>query len=838
MYAQLSIGGIPESFRQSLKNATILPSLVLDSIHVEKLRKEDSDFKIDNRFGVVKQLEVDLKVAGVKTDISGEGAIWRYEIDSKDALSLGIFFKQYKLPKGARLFFYNRSRTIIQGAYSDLNNNPDNQLPIADFPGQNLIVEYFEPSNSEFQGELVIGSVSQAYVDLDALASTRIGVNCQQGANWQDVKNSVCLMTFSDSQSSYYCTGALVNNVREDGVPYFLTANHCISTEAEAGTLVTYFGYENSTCSSSDASKKKTLAGATLKSTNSYSDFSLLLLKEFPAEDYNAFYAGWNAAGDLPSSGVGIHHPEGTPKCIAIDNNQVKSYPYSTSWTDENDRITSVTAANTHWWVVFSQGDTESGSSGSPLFDQNKRIVGQLHGGSDAESLYGKLSLSWNYSATNSKQLAHWLDPDNTGKKALDGLGNVAPKADFRAEVQEVCTNTPVLFTDKSTNRPTKWLWQISPSTFRFTNGTDSTSQNPQISFLNDAIYSVTLTVSNSYGSNGLVQNGYINARSNLNVQFYKTEKTDSTVCGCELNAFPLVATGAFSYEFSVSEKAKISTAIKSDTLLLTLNNAAIGGSSFDTWVKVTGTHGTCTASDSILLHVIVQPNDNIENAIALRPGSNSNFSNHCATKEANEPAPPATGCLLSNSWCPKLSSSSGLVDNSVWFSIIGPSNGLLTIDTKGFDDQIAVYSADSGSDLLENSGYTLLAASDDRTATDNTALIEGLQLTPGKKYWLQVDGKNAAYGDFSVDLISNSLEVYPNPSAGVFNMIIANPVDGMAHVFVYSALGQKVLNEEFPVSATSNNFKLDLSAMSSGIYLLNVQMVGYNHSKKLILNK
>jgi hypothetical protein len=173
-----------------------------------------------------------------------------------------------------------------------------------------------------------------------------------------------------------------------------------------------------------------------------------------------------------------------------------------------------------------------------------------------------------------------------------------------------------------------------------------------------------------------------------------------------------------------------------------------------------------------------------------------------------------------------------------VWFSIIGPSNGLLTIDTKGFDDQIAVYSADSGSDLLENSGYTLLAASDDRTATDNTALIEGLQLTPGKKYWLQVDGKNAAYGDFSVDLISNSLEVYPNPSAGVFNMIIANPVDGMAHVFVYSALGQKVLNEEFPVSATSNNFKLDLSAMSSGIYLLNVQMVGYNHSKKLILNK
>lgn len=837
-YAQLSVKGIPESFNLPLKNATIIPSLELDSIDANKLRKEDSDFRIDNRYGVVQPYTIDLKVAGVKTNIPGKGTIWQYKIDSKDALSIGVFFSQFRLPYGARLFFYDPSKTYIQGAFSALNNNAENQLPVAEFPNKNLIIEYFEPLSAEFSGELVIGSVSQAYVDLEALATTRIGINCPQGANWQEAKNSVCLMTFNDTKYSYYCTGALVNNVREDGTPYFLTANHCISTDTEAGTLVTYFGYENSTCSSSDASKKKTLAGATLKAANSYSDFSLLLLKEYPSTDYNPFYSGWSAAGDLPASGAGIHHPQGTPKCIAVDNSQVKSYPYSTSWTDDAGKVTSTTVANSHWWVIFAEGDTEAGSSGSPFFDQNKRIVGQLHGGGTGESLYGKFSLSWNYSSTNSKQLAHWLDPDNTGKKVMDGLGKVAPKAAFYAEVQDVCANTPVLFTDKSSNKPTQWRWRVSPGSFQFAAGTDSTSQNPRISFLKDGIYSVTLKASNDYGSDQIVQSNYINAKSNLEVNFYKASQKDSTVCGCDLNAFPLIAKGAFLYNFQVSEKAKINAAVKSDTLLLTLNSSAIGGNSFDTWVKVTGTHGACSASDSILLHVIIQPNDNTANAAALRLGSNSGYSNRCATAETNEPAPTVLGCLVVDSWCPKLAGKSSVLDNSLWFSFIAPSTGLLSIDTKGFDDQIAVYDADSQSDLLTSGSYKLVAANDDRSASDNTSLLENLQLTPGKKYWLQVDGKNAAYGNIAIDLISNSLEIYPNPSSGNFNMVIANPVEGLAHVFVYTIQGQKVYDEQLPVSMSSNKFTLDLSDLASGMYMLNVLMNGYNHSKKLILRK
>lgn len=835
--AQVSIGGIPESFGPTLKKAAVIPVFQLDSVPVRQFLKEDNDFRIDNRFGVVQQCSVNLKESGVKTDVPGKGSIWQYKIESKDAFSLGIFFKAFNLPKGARLFFYDPSKTYLKGAFSDLNNNPERQLPIGEFPRKDLIIEYFEPSLPEFQGELVIGSVSQAYADLQRVASVRIGINCPQGANWQDEKNSVCLMTFNDGRYSYYCTGALINNAREDGTPYFLTANHCISTEYEANTLVSYFGYENSTCSSNDASLNKSLAGASLKSTNTYSDFSLLLLKEYPVDAYNPFYAGWNAAGDFPASGVGIHHPEGTPKCISVKNNQIVNYPYSTQWTDEDGKVTSTTLANTHWLVVFDEGDTESGSSGSPLFDQNKRVVGQLHGGGDSESLYGKFSLSWNYSPTANKQLKHWLDPDNTGVKAIDGLGKKAPKANFIAELQEVCVNTPVTFTDKSKNRPTSWLWHIRPATFQFTNGTDSTSQNPKVSFLKDGIYSVTLDASNQYGSDEIVQANYVIARSNLDVRFFRAG-TDSTVCGCDLNLFPFVAKGASTYSFQVTEKEKVDSKASADTLFLSLNKSAIGGTSFDTWVKVFGSHGSCSASDSILLHVVVQPNDNVGNAIPLSLGRNSGYSNRCATAETNEPSPPVGGCLVSDNWCPDQTGGGSAVNNSVWFSFIAPSSGLLAIDTNGFDDQIAVYGANSAGSILTAGQYALLAANDDRSASEKTARIENLSLSPGKKYWLQVDGKDAAYGNIAIDLISNSLEVYPNPSDGIFNLIISNPVTGTAQVVVYNLQGQKLFVEQLPVSIASNKFTLDLSGFPEGMYLLNVQMNGYNRSKKLILNK
>jgi hypothetical protein len=155
-------------------------------------------------------------------------------------------------------------------------------------------------------------------------------------------------MTYHDSQYSYYCSGALINNVRNDGTPYFLTANHCVSSNSVATTLVTYFNFENSTCTRSDASLKQSLSGAKLIAANNYSDFCLLQLSEYPPKEYYPYFAGWNASNDNPTKGTCIHHPAGTPKCIAIDKDAPVSYNYLVQWDNEN-----ITQKHTHWSVSY-----------------------------------------------------------------------------------------------------------------------------------------------------------------------------------------------------------------------------------------------------------------------------------------------------------------------------------------------------------------------------------------------------------------------------------------------------------------------------------------------------
>jgi hypothetical protein len=91
----------------------------------------------------------------------------------------------------------------------------------------------------------------------------------------------------------------------------------------------------------------------------------------------------------------------------------------------------SVIYAGANCWKIgrWTTGCTERGSSGSPLFDQNHRIVGQLYGGPSAcgvsaDSLYdnyGKFATSWLGGGTDSTQLKHWLDPGNTGTTTLSG---------------------------------------------------------------------------------------------------------------------------------------------------------------------------------------------------------------------------------------------------------------------------------------------------------------------------------------------------------------------------------------------------------------------------------
>ena len=79
-------------------------------------------------------------------------------------------------------------------------------------------------------------------------------------------------------------------------------------------------------------------------------------------------------------------------------------------------------------------------------------------------------------------------------------LNNVAPIANFIADDINPVIGQPVNLTDLSSNGPTSWAWSFSPSTVTYTGGTDATSENPQLEFDAQGLYTVTLTASNAYG--------------------------------------------------------------------------------------------------------------------------------------------------------------------------------------------------------------------------------------------------------------------------------------------------------------------------------------------------
>ncbi|OYX08893.1 MAG: hypothetical protein B7Z16_18910, partial [Algoriphagus sp. 32-45-6] len=132
----------------------------------------------------------------------------------------------------------------------------------------------------------------------------------------------------------------------------------------------------------------------------------------------NVSFLGWsrNSVG-IPNT-AGIHHPRGDLMKISIDNNAPQIFPGNFLQTP----------VNTHWEVDFDVGTVEGGSSGSPLLDQNRRVIGQLHGGTVFDmfgnpidrcdvrnGFYGRFDISWTGGGTNATRLSNWLNPNNTG---------------------------------------------------------------------------------------------------------------------------------------------------------------------------------------------------------------------------------------------------------------------------------------------------------------------------------------------------------------------------------------------------------------------------------------
>jgi PKD repeat protein len=80
----------------------------------------------------------------------------------------------------------------------------------------------------------------------------------------------------------------------------------------------------------------------------------------------------------------------------------------------------------------------------------------------------------------------------------------IAPTAQFTSSKTQDCIGKPISLSDRSINNPTSRKWTITPSTFTFLQGND-TSANPVVAFQALGTYQIKLWVANAFGVDSMI---------------------------------------------------------------------------------------------------------------------------------------------------------------------------------------------------------------------------------------------------------------------------------------------------------------------------------------------
>lgn len=405
------------------------------------------------------------------------------------------------------------------------------------------------------------------------------------------------------------------------------------------------------------------------------------------------------------------------------------------------------------------------------------------------------------------------------------------PIALFQTDKQEVCLGSELTLTDRSYGAPDSYTWDFgTDATPATATATESTTQSVVYSTAGDK--NIRLTVKKGNVENTVTKRITV-VSQDLNILAMSERTSVSSGKSVLLMAFG----DANSYSWSPSTDLETT-----DGALVYCKPTSLG----DYEYTVTGTQGTCAGSATINFTVNKAPdNDDVANAIKLSFGKNGPYSNLYATVEDNEPYPDTTlvvalenggdeACNSQYTWCHE-----GGLHNSIWFKIVPTEAGVVSIDSYGIDNQLALYDADTYEDLFVKGRHTLLAANDDyhpESKSFSAAILPVENLTPGRTYWLQADGSaGGSIGSMTIYVYAGSLSVadndlnervvvYPNPAKEEINIKIYPNFEKEAVVNVVDIQGKTVYTQKLTDIAAGLVETISLRNIAKGVY--NVQFV------------
>ena len=436
-FAQESVGGVPFSQRMGW-DASGVPTVQASPFHAEAAQLDDELRAANGKLPLYARFvatDVDVNNAGQWNELQNGDRVWRVRLVSPGALATELFFSEYGMPAGALLHIYDDAGAHVAGGYTTYNEQSDGRFSTDMIFGEACILEYYEPAEVRGAGYFHIDQVAHAYRNVAPEGEARTGacevdVNCSEGANWTEQRDAVVRIRVVVPAGAGYCSGALVNNTALDCKGYILTAFHCgeESTDANFNAYQFRWRFQRATCGTGSATGSTMTGCARIADSNdggghTGSDFLLVELNNSIPASYTPYYSGWDATGANSSSGAGIHHPDSDVKKISTYASSLGSGTWHGLTNGSHWRVTWVATANGH-------GVTEGGSSGSPLFNSAKRIIGTLTGGASccevngcgipgsspsAQDYYGKMSYHWGSLNPNNGEELHWfLDPTST----------------------------------------------------------------------------------------------------------------------------------------------------------------------------------------------------------------------------------------------------------------------------------------------------------------------------------------------------------------------------------------------------------------------------------------
>jgi len=345
------------------------------------------------------------------TTPSGVALVWSGAMRVADAHALRLHLADLDLPAGSRAWTYNQGEEAVALPTHLLvahSGDRDHGLWTGAAFGGTIWLEVRVPAAAlgpahpvgftlDRVGEIVALDPQGRPLTGDAAPHDRtlvqkedacyVDATCEEtdyGEEIDRARDAVARIVYeSDDGGFFTCTGTLVADADERRVEqraFFLTANHCVSSQTEAESLYAFFRYRTKSCNGSVGMADQVVASDLLK-TIERTDTTLLELSDLPPNPTFVPFKAERQAYDTIVDVLG--HPMNRP--LSFSRHEVAS---------------GVPCDADPWLATLDTlGCVGPGSSGSAALDQDGRLVGILRGacgdGTTTTTFFGRFSVSY-----------------------------------------------------------------------------------------------------------------------------------------------------------------------------------------------------------------------------------------------------------------------------------------------------------------------------------------------------------------------------------------------------------------------------------------------------------